>query len=243
MPNLSPAGPLALALDGMVNLIANVPFFQTWTNTANATDALNYVFVSDIGSPISAIEIAANTATVLTREVHGFVSGQSISIEGASVGAQGDLQIAGIKTVVSVPTPTSFTFAETADDDSVSNFADAMAVPARPFAAVMTESKSLDTEQIGTGGVSNMSGSIDMLIEADVSSDYVNDSLNALTEARNACGQLIAGISSLADENYLTVSRVELAQDPMFISRPEQSDSTKRFERWTALIRVTWGLS
>lgn len=242
MSNLASSGPLALALDGIVRLLANMVFFQTWTGTANPTDAGNYIFDGDIGAPVVSVAIAADVVTVTTREVHGFNVGQSVSLEGASIGPKGSIDVAGIKTIASVPTQTSFTFAQSLDDDEVSNLGDAMAMPARPFALVMTDNKSLDVQQIGTGGVSNMNGAIDILIEADVSEQYQNDSRNALTEARNAIGCLIQGISELADGDYLTITRVELAQDPMFISRPEQTDNTIRFERWSAMVRVYHGL-
>ncbi len=242
MPNLASTGPLAAALSGMVSLLANMPFFQTWTGTANATQAGAYIFDGDIGAPVASISIAANVVTVHTREVHGFNVGQSVSMEGGSIGPEGSIDIAGIKTIVAVPTLTSFTFAQTLDNDEVKNLDDAMAMPARPFAVVMTDDKALDVEQVGTGGVSKISGAIDVLVEADVSSQYLNDSRNALTEARNAIGDLIAGISILADDDYLIVARVELAQAPMFIARPEQTDNTIRFERWSAMVRVYWGL-
>ncbi len=241
MPDATPAGPYSTAVDGLCSLISNVPFFQTWTGTASAAAAALRVFVGDVGCVIASIAVSSHVVTVVTREVHGFSVADVVTLEGASIGAESDLNLAGAKTIASVPSATSFTFAQSLADDTLTPN-DAVVMPARPYAVAVDASDGLKGMAIATGGATNFNGACELLIEAAVSSGYVNDARNATVEAQNALGQLMQGILDLADGDYLIVSRVEVESMPQFISRPEQNDNTKRFERWQALLKIYWGL-
>lgn len=242
-PDLAVAGPLSVALDGLRTLISNVPAFQTWTGTADAAHALLRVFTGEVGYPIASIQVAAGVITITTREPHMINAADVISIEGAASGAQGDLGIDGAKTVVSV-TSTVLTMA-TALADLATVYPDqAFIVPCpRPLAVVCESADGVHSSSIGGGGASIYSGTVEILLEADVSTAYQSDSKNALYEARNAFGNFVQGLAvTQGTGDLMWLNKIEPVSGPEFTAKPEQDDNTKRFERWRALVRVTWGL-
>lgn len=243
MADVAPAGPVSVAVDGLRTLIANIPFFQTWTGAPDAATALNSIFVGEVGYPIVSIMIAGGVATVTTRDVHQIAAGATVTLQGASIGAESTVSLDGTPTVVSV-TADSFTFA-TLLPDQTTLLPDQAFVFAgtRPIAVVSEGEDSVHSDSIGTGGASVYAGAVEILLEADVSAQYQNDSRNALFEARNAFGQFIQGLAATQGTlDLMCTNRIEPISGPEFTSRTEQDDNTVRFERWRALIRVTWGL-
>jgi hypothetical protein len=242
MPDVTPAGPLSVALDALRSLLANVPQFQTWTGT-NATTALARIFVGEAGFAIASIVIAAGVVTVTTRDTHNFAAASTVTLAGASVGAESDVALNGAHTVAAVGSRT-FTFA-TALADAAEFFPDgAFIIPcARPFAVISEGDDPVRSDVIGTGGAVVYGGTAEIMIEGDVSTGYQSDSINALYEARNAYGQLLQGLAvTQGTGDLMCLNKVESAVGPRFTNMAEQDDNSTRFERWQALIRVSWGV-
>lgn len=243
MPNVTPAGPLAVAVDSLVTLISNVPFFQTWTGAGNAAAALPFIFEGEIGFPIVQASISNGVLTVQTREPHNVQAGAVVTIEGAAIGTESQLNVSGPQTVVSVSADT-LTFS-VAGPNLTNVYPDgALLVPCvRPLAVVCEANDGLNGRSIGTGGASVLAGALEILIEADVSTQYQQDARNALMEARNAYGQFVQGLIETQETgNLMFLSKVEPVSGPDFTNKADQNDNANRFERWRALVRVTWGL-
>ena len=240
---VAPAGPLSIAIDALHILIANVPYFQTFTGTADAAHALLRVFTGDTGYPIQAIEISSNILTLTTREPHGIVTGQVINIEGASLGAESEVDIDGPQTVLSV-SQTTISIAFTAPDLAEVYPELAFVMPCvRPIAVIAPSDDALRSRSIGTGGAAIYAGGIDILIEADTSVVHQHNALNAELEARNAVGLLLEGIMETQDTaDFMVLNACDIVQGPEFTKKTEQDDNYPRFERWRALLRVAWGL-
>ena len=109
MPNVTPAGPLALAINALCALIANTPYFQTWTGTHNATDAGAHVFAGECGISIASYSVAAGIVTVTTRTVHPFKLGDTVTLTGPSIGSDSETDLSGVQTITGV-TSNTFTF-------------------------------------------------------------------------------------------------------------------------------------
>lgn len=243
MPDVTPIGPLAVAADSLRTLISNVPFFQTWVGAANAAAALPSIFTGELGVPITSVTVSGGVATITTREQHPVSSGQMFTIEGAAAGPESGLGLTGRQTAINT-TGTSLTFA-TSNPDQPAVYPDyLLLLPAvRPLAIVCERDDGLNSTSVGTGGASILAGVLDILIEADVSSTYVYDSRNALMEARNAYGQFVQGLMNTQETGDLMyLGKVEPVSGPNFTSRAESDDNALRYERWRALVRVTWGL-
>lgn len=239
-----PAGPLAIAVDALRTLVANVPYFQTWTGSANAAAALLRVFTGDSGYPLSTVAIASNVVTFTTREPHGLQVGMVVTIEGASLGAESSIDLDGPQTVLSISQDT-FTISTTLADQPTTSVEDGFVFPAvRPIAIICeSEQDPLSSKVIGTGGASVCAGSIDILVEADVSVVHQHNAFNALYEARNALGQFHQGIAETqGTADLMCLNSVDPVSGPEFTNKPEQDDSYPRFERWRAVLRVRWGL-
>jgi len=243
IPDVTLSGPVAVAVDALRTLIANVSYFQTWTGTADAAHALARVFTGEVGYPIASIAIAGGVLTVKTRDPHLMNVGDVVTIEGASVGDQA-IDIAGPQTIAAV-SPNSFTAATALPALAAVNPDHAFAMPClRPYAVVCEEADPLHSEVVGTGGASIYSGAIEIILVADVSSQYVSDPRNALYEARNAYGQFIQGLATTqGTADLMCLNRIEPVSGPEFISKSEQNNNASRFERWRALVRVTWGMT
>ncbi len=243
MPDATPAGPLAIALDAIRTLISGVPAFQTWTGAADAAHALPFIFVGEVGWPIQSITIVSHVLTIKTREPHTVSVADVVTVEGASLGDESSVTVDGEWTVATVA-GTSIT-ATTSLADLPECFPDsAFVLPCvRPFVVICESDTPVSSTVIGTAGAAIHAGSADILLEADVSAAYVNDSRNALTEARNALGSFVQGLAETqGTADYACLNTVETVVSPQFVSRPEQDSNAGRFSRWKALVRVTWGL-
>lgn len=244
MPDVDPTGPLSVAIEALRALISNVPDFQTWTGTVDAATAAGHIFTGEVGWPLTSISVASNVVTLTTRETHTIQVGQVVTVEGASIGEQSGVNLEGPLTVTAVGTNT-FSFARVLPDLSETFPDGAFALPcARPIAVIGdTDSDNVRSDNIGTGSVPIYAGSLEILVEADVSSPYANDARNALYEARNAFGNFVEGLMETQGSGDLMVlNKVEPVSGPEFTSEPAQDDNTIRFERWRAVIRVHWGL-
>lgn len=240
---LTPLGPLSKTIDSLRTLIANVPFFLTWTGEATATLALNRIFIGEVGFPIKSATILANTLQLFTREPHGIQAGDVITIEGSAAGAQSGKPIAGVQTVVEV-SDTSIQIATALADETIEYPEQSFIIPcARPIIVIAEDRDALRGNVIGTGGCGVASGSLDVLMEADVSPAHSQNGRNALIEARNAYGQLIQGlIETQGTADYMVLRRIDPVSGPEFTAPPEHDDNTARFERWRAIVKVSWGL-
>lgn len=239
---VTPTGPLSVAVDALRTLVSSIPFFQTWVGAGSQAAALASVFSGAIGWPIASIAIAGGVLTVTTREKHTILNGATVELAGASIGAQSQADIAGPQTVTGV-TSNAFT-AATALPDLLTIYPDqATVLPAvRPLAVVCESDDGLRLASVGTGGAYSGSGALEILLEADVSAGYLNDYTNALYEARNAYGQFCEGLMATAGTGDLMIlNEISPVAGPEFTNRAEQ-DSANRFERWRALMKVTWGL-
>lgn len=243
MSDVTPAGPLAVADDALRTLIANVPAFQTWVGAGSAALALPSIFVGEVGYPIAAVSIASGFVIVRTREPHTILSGAVVEIAGAATGDQSLIDIDGPQTVTSV-TSNTIVFATAAADLADVYPDQAFVVPTvRPIAVVSEGNDGVNSTSVGTGGCSIYAGQQDILLEADVSSQYQHDNRNALTEARNAVGSFVQSLmETQGGGDLMWLNKAEVMSGPEFTHSPEQDDSTSTYERWRALIRVTWGL-
>ena len=239
MADVIPSGPISTALDSLRTLLSVVPFFITWTNTDTPIDS---IFTGEVGFPIVSVSAAGGVLTIETREPHTRQVGDVVTIEGASLGDQGQ-SIDGPQSVASI-TSTTFTAATSLPDFTAVTPDGAFVVPCvRPLAVIAPGDGAVHGNVIGTGGASVFSGSLDILLEADVSTAYQQDATNALTEARNAVGLIVQGLADTqGTADLMCLNRVELTNGPEFTAKPEQDDNTVRFERWRAVVHVTWGL-
>jgi hypothetical protein len=241
--SVTPAGPISVAIDGLRTLIANIPFFQTWTNTT-ATTGLNQIFTGEAGWSIASFAIAGGVLTVATREPHGISANQVITLVGASIGAESIANLDGVQTAVSVPSTTTITITTLLADLATQYPDQAFILPAaRPIAVICEPEDSLKSESVGTGGASIFSGEVEILLEADVSSQYHFDAVNALYEARNAVGQFVAGLMlTQGTGDLMCLNRAPSVSGPTFTAQDLQDDNAPRFERWRALIKISWGM-
>lgn len=244
MPDETPTGPLAVAVDALRTLLANCPQFQAWTGTANAAAALLRIFTGEIGFPIVAVAIAGGVVTVSTREPHGLTAGQTVTLEGKSIGSQSDAAIAGSRTILATPSATSLTFATALGDLDAVEPEVAIVLPcARPLAVIVEADDALSSEIVGTGGAGIFAGGLEILLEGATSTAYHNDPANALAEARNAVGLLVQDLAYTAGTaDLMVLNDVKIGSGPRFVSLPEQDAAAYRFERWQALLAVTWGV-
>jgi hypothetical protein len=249
MSDVTPAGPLSAAIDGLRTLLANTPQFQTWTSTGSAAAALGRIFTGEFGYPITSATISGGVLTVATREPHTMLVGNVIDLEGAAIGPEGAINFAGSYTLTAV-TATTISMA-TGLPDAATEYPDqAFVFPCvRPVAVICDDAKNpLRSRSVGTGGASIYQGSAEIFLEADTPGGYVSDARNALYQARNDLGNLIATIDgnglmqTQGTGDFMTLNSCEIQSGPEFIATSEQTDNTKRFERWRALLRVTWGL-
>jgi len=241
----TPAGPISIAVAAAATLLANVSYFQTWCGAGSAGAAAANIFQGEVGFPVAQVSIAGDVLTVTTRETHNLTVGQTITLDGASIGPQA-LNIAGQYTTTGV-TGAAFTAAISAPDLAATSPQGALVIPSSKPIACITEEPgggSLNSEIIGTGGACVFSGAIEILFENTIPSQYQNDPVNALTQARSELGQLAAGIAATAGTgDFMVLNKVDIAAGADFVASSEQADSTIRFERWRALVRCTWGLT
>ena len=240
----TPTGPIAVAVAGLRTLVSNLTIFQTITGAADAAAALNSVFYAEVGLPIVRVVASGGTTTISLARFHTIEVGDTVTIQGASLGGQApDTQIDGEHVVLQVGAY-EVVIANALDDGSFTPDRAFLIPSGRPFAVVSDGiSDALKATTIGTGGSSVLSGTLELLLEADVSSDYVNDPGYAQTEMRNTAGELLRQlIQTQGTGDFIVLNDVELVSCD-FIPAEEHDDTTIRYERWRALIRCTWGLS
>lgn len=237
-------GPLLTATKALVSLIANVPSFQTWTGAADANAAALHVYDGEVGYSIQSVSITGGVATITLREQHEIGSSQVIELAGASIGPQSGLELAGQYTVSSAAASTVLIPTTLPDTEAPVYPERAFVIPtARPFAVVCEPSESLRGESIGTGGASIVNGSLEILLEADVTEEYVTDPANALGEARAAFGNFVQDLMrTQGTGDLMCLNSIETVSGPQFTSSAEQDNNPNRFERWRAMVRVTWGM-
>ena len=235
-------GPLAVAVDALRSLIANVPFFQTWTGTANPTDAGLHVFAGDIGYPISSVQISGGILTVITREPSTIQAGQVVTLEGAGIGAQSEVNITGPQTVLSVA-GTSITFSSGLGNLPLTPVDNAFVLPCgRPVAVICWDTDAVRANSVGNSGANAISGALTIYLEADVTSSYANDQQNAVYEAANNFGEFFQGLNDTAGTaDFFVINECETVKEPEFVDMADQNSNAGRFERWAALVKVTWG--
>ncbi len=237
-------GPLSVAANALAQLVANVPFFQSWTGSDNATEAMDHVFVGEVGYPIVAVTIANGVLTVQTRDISRIGFGDVITIQGASVGEESGASIEGQWTVTGV-TGNSFTAATTLPN-LATVYPDSAFVldTTRPLAIIGWDANDLRFESIGTGGACVVAGTLQVLIEADTPTQYANDPMNAPYDAANQYGLFMQGLNETAGTGDLMVlNGTRSITGPEFTNRVEQDDNSIRFERRRALSEVEWGLT
>ncbi len=247
--NAIPAGPLAVATDALRTLIAAVPFFQSWTGSTASSEALASVFIGEVGFPVYSLAVAGGTLTVVTKETtgehdfQGFTSGMLVTLQGASIGTEAGVDLDGEYTVASATT-SGFT-ATTSHNTVATIYPDqAFVLPGtRPFAVIMEAEDALTGQVAWTGGGGVFTGALDIMVEADVSEPYQNDSYNALTEARNLFGSFAQGLIATQNNGDLfAFNELTTVAMPQFVDRAEADDNKKRYTRWRAMLRVSWGV-
>jgi len=239
MPDLAVAGSLSTALNALRVLLANVPYFQTWTGSNDATEALRHVVIGAMGFNIKSYQIASNVVTVNTVESHNLAVGGLVIVEGLGSVLDGEY------TVATVPSANQFTFAKTASNVDLEEVDQGIVMQShRPFLVLQEAADdSLRSQLIASGGTNVVGGAFDIFVCAAISSDYANDPRNAAVEMKNALGQLIDGIRALhGTADYMLLNAINVQVAPSFVMRPEMSDNQRRYEEWEAVIRVTWGL-
>lgn len=239
MPDVTPAGPLSVALDALRTLIANSALFQTWTGSANAAAALKRIFIGEVGYRPLTLAVASNIVTIKFENPHNLAIADVITLEGVASDIDGE------RTVASVPDASTITIALTASDRAEDLVPAGWMIPcARPFAVVMKEADSpMRAQIVAAGGEHVAQFKLEILIEAKVSSTYANDPRNAEIEADNGFGQFIQGLlETTGTGDYILLNEVEPIGAPRFVTRQEIKTKQIRFERWQALIRVSAGL-
>jgi len=247
---LTATGPISGATTALQTLIANLAWFQTWVGAGDAAEALPYIYIGEVGFPILSVTISAGTITIQTRETHNVQAAQQIELRGASLGAEASINLDGVYTVASVTSDT-IVITGSAQPDLPATYADlAWVLPTPPpFVVIGVGDDAINSKAIGTGGASVFSGSIDVLLEASVSAEYQNDPLNARIEADNALGSFIQSLMQAQDGPDFAggVACMTLNGSPRihgveFVAMAEQNDNTVRYERWRAMVTVSWGL-
>jgi hypothetical protein len=245
-PSSTPLGPLAIAVSAVASLLPNVPYFQTWTGTANPTAAAGQVFTGEVGYPIASLSVAGGVLTVQTRETNTLAAAQTVTLDGASIGVESSANLAGAYTIISA-TGNSFTAAAPANFPDTESFCPdgAWVTPSlRPFALVSSAARALSAIVNTTGGAAIWNGDVEVLFENNVPTQYQNDPVNAINQAQSEFGQLFMGICQTAGtQNFIVLGEApETVYEPAMISGAEVGDNTIRFARWRALIRIPWGL-
>lgn len=248
MPNppFASVGPIAVASEALATLISNLPFFITWTGAANAAAALVSVYVGEVGYQISSFVISGGVCTVVLGTIHAPLNaGQVVTLAGASIGFQAASNLSGPQTIVDVTT-TGFTFAIGLPDAALSNPDFAFVLPSgRPFAVVVEPDQlgqSVRGTSVGTGGASVLAGTLEIMLEAQVSAAYYNDPSSATQEMRNSVGTFLQQlIQTQGTGDFIVLNGAELVSAE-FTDQTDQDQGQRRFERWRALIRCTWGL-
>lgn len=237
-----PTGPIAVAVDGLRTLVSNLTIFQTITGAANAAAALGSVFYAEVGLPIVRVTTSDGSATITLARTHSIEVGDTVVVCGSSLGGQAAALLDGEHTVTQVGALE--VVVDFLEDGSYTPDRAFLIPGGRPFAVVSDGvSDALKATTIGTGGSSVLSGTLELLLEADVSSDYVNDPGYAQTEMRNTAGELLRQlIQTQGTGDFIVLNDVELVSCD-FIPVEEHDDTAIRYERWRALIRCTWGLN
>lgn len=240
---LLPADPMNAAIAALRILLSNVPFFQTWTNTASEDDAADRIFLGEMGFPIKEINIHSGVAIVTTREPHDIIVGNKTTISGASVGDESVINIDGTYTVTAI-TEFTLSFATSIGDQDTAKPDGAFLIKgSRPLAVLSESDNSLSTDTVASDGYSIYRGSIDVLLEADTSDDYSNDPVNSLFEAREAYSSIIQGLAANQGTlDFMCINKIDSSNPPEFASYSEARTITKRFARWRAVFKVSWGL-
>ena len=243
-PSSTPLGPLAVAINAIASLLPNVPYFQSWTGTGNAGTAAGQVYTGEVGWPIASIAIADQVLSVSTRETNTIQVGQTVTLDGASIGAESPINLDGAWVVTSA-SGNMFTAATDLPNAAASNPDGAFVIPSlRPFAIVSSSAKAINAVINTTGGAAIWNGEVEVLFENDVPEQYQNDPVSAVNQAQSEFGQLFLGICQTAGTgDYVVLGEMpETVYEPQFLSGAEVGDNTLRFARWRALIRIPWGL-
>lgn len=237
----TPTGPIAVAVDALRTLISNLTIFQSITGSLDAATAAMRVYYAELGVPIVSMVASGGHMVITTARPHGIANGSIVTICGASVAAQGlDQDIENV--VESVPSTTTLRVVTAlADGTYTPDFA--WLIPyGRPVAIVSEGEGGLRASTIGTGGSSVLSGTLEVLLECNVSSEYTDTPAYAQTEMRNTAGDLLRQlIQTQGTGDFIVLNSVELVSCE-FTATAEQDDTTSRYERWRALYRCTWGL-
>lgn len=272
MDEVAAAGPWSVMADALRTLLANVLFFQTWTHEADAAGALKHIFLGEIGVPIVSLAISGGVLTVVLREPVELTVGQVVTVEGASIGPEGT-GVWGVYTIAAVGTTDALPWTDrygntwyqsggspwTYDSgqartftvsglsfDDLASFEPTEAtllLCARPFAVIVDADDPVRAESVATD-LANVAGALEILIEDRVSTAYRNDARNAMIDARNNFGQLVQGLQALAGTaDYALLNSVDMVRGPTFLGVEGQETNAGRFEKWQALLRVTWGLN
>lgn len=238
----TPTGPIAVAVDALRTLISNLTIFQTITSAVDAPSAATRVFYAELGVPIVSVSVSGTTATIVTARPHNLTSTQPVIISGASVGGQG-FGLAGETVISSVDSATQFEVLTSAAAGTYRpDFA--WVIPGgRPYAIVSEPGEGgLRASTIGTGGASVLSGTLEILLECNVTASYVNVPAYAQTEMRNTAAEFLRQlIQTQGTGDFIVLNSVELVSCE-FTTSAEQDDGTNRYERWRAMYRCTWGL-
>lgn len=268
---LTPSGPISTAINNVKTLLANVPEFQAVCGVDNATDAAKHIFTGESGNPILSIAISSGVMTVVLRDPVAVSVDQIVSIDGVSIGAQ-SLNLAGQYAVLSTDAAQGVWEDQLGqqwrDSNGVlwkydlsemsvirlsaSNQADLEATELngmqltpckRPIVTIFPGSNPLKTNSVATGAAVIQSGTIDIIVECAVTPGYRNSQPDATTEAENTIGSIAQGLGGLQSINdYIPLNQIEITHAPNFGDVSQHNSNQHRFERWLAVIQVTWGL-
>ena len=236
--------PVKEIIDAVKTLISNVPYFLTWTGASDSTAALNFIYTGELGWEIIGFSISSGTATVTTNGNNNVSPGDKITIEGASLGTQSGFVMVGAYTVTA-STSNTISFAVSLADTGKELYPeDAFVWPGiRPICCISEDSDPATPRSVGLG-VTTYSGTVNVFLEANLSSGSQQDQNAATAEAREAWGNLLQGIMDTGDgtNDYILINSAEHVSGPEFTYLPSQDSNTKRYERWRAVIALKWGL-
>lgn len=269
MPN--PSGTLSLALTAAQTLLAGSPTFQALCAAQDAAGALAHTAIGEVGWRIQNLSVASNVLTVMLDRPARLSIGQSVTIEGPSLGRQG-LKVAGYRAItallnsVSVPWLLSSNDPLTAPDGNPwtsltgqsegftcpvpsvdilqKEICDGVVMPfARPFGVLCMGDKKFEGRSIGTGGASVSSSEIDILLSAWVDPGNRRDQQAAYIQAMNTAGGIVQDLLNLQGQSdFIPLLDCSISEGPLFRNPNAATNIADEFEVWEMMLKCGTGL-
>lgn len=236
MADLAAEGAISQVLVDLRTLIAGISWFQTWVGHAgDSSEAEKHILIGEIGDDITAYSRTSDVVTIETSQPHGLEVGDEITVQ------QLHADVNGTYTVASVPSDITLTFSKSGDDISERHpeLAGFLLPIHRPCVYLYEDDENtLSDIQIGVNTYIQ-NGDVGLFLEADVSALYQDDERNARIEMLNAFAKFRDELRGVDSDDFHSM---QTTVSPAFAEHANQSDGTKKFERWAAEMQLSWGL-